>query len=387
LQTALFFLAFFTLAVWVYLLTARGGFWRVSSFDADRDSNPGLAAWPAVVAIVPARNEALAIAQTIASLLAQEYPGTFSIVVVDDHSEDGTAEIARKAAAERDSAPSVTVHSAAPLPPDWTGKVWALSQGALRAEEAKPAYYWLTDADVIHTPDMLRRLVARAEHDHLDLTSLSVLLQSRTLAERALIPAFTYFFLKLYPPRQIANPASRTAGAAGGCILLRSEMLDRIGGFAAIRGEVIDDCALARAVKRNGGRIWLGLTRKSQTLRTYGTFSEIRNMIARAAFTQLHYSALVLVVTLTAMCLTYVAPVGLLFAPAPATRLFALAAWLLMTLSFVPTLRFYRLSPLWAPLLPLVALFYSYATCLSAVRYWLGRGAQWKGRAQAPRPA
>ncbi len=386
-QTALFFLAFFTLAVWVYLLTARGGFWRVSSFDADRDSNPGLAAWPAVVAIVPARNEALAIAQTIASLLAQEYPGIFSIVVVDDHSEDGTAEIARNAAAERGSARSVTVHSAAPLPPGWTGKVWALSQGALRAEEAKPAYYWLTDADVIHTPDMLRRLVARAEHDHLDLTSLSVLLQSRTLAERALIPAFTYFFLKLYPPRQIANPASRTAGAAGGCILLRSEMLDRIGGFAAIRGEVIDDCALARAVKRNGGRIWLGLTRKSQTLRTYGTFSEIRNMIARAAFTQLHYSALVLVVTLTAMCLTYVAPVGLLFAPAPATRLFALAAWLLMTLSFVPTLRFYRLSPLWAPLLPLVALFYSYATCLSAVRYWLGRGAQWKGRAQAPRPA
>ena len=386
-QTALFFLAFFTLAVWVYLLTARGGFWRVSSFDADRDSNPGLAAWPAVVAIVPARNEALAIAQTIASLLAQEYPGTFSIVVVDDHSEDGTAEIARKAAAERDSAPSVTVHSAAPLPPDWTGKVWALSQGALRAEEAKPAYYWLTDADVIHTPDMLRRLVARAEHDHLDLTSLSVLLQSRTLAERALIPAFTYFFLKLYPPRQIANPASRTAGAAGGCILLRSEMLERIGGFAAIRGEVIDDCALAHAVKRNGGRIWLGLTRKSQTLRTYGTFSEIRNMIARAAFTQLHYSALVLLVTLTAMFLTYVAPVGLLFAPAPATRLLALAAWLLMTLSFAPTLRFYRLSPFWAPLLPLVALFYSYATCLSAVRYWLGRGAQWKGRAQAPRPA
>src|SRR4029077_10728216 len=247
-------------------------------------------------------------------------------------------------------------------------------------------------------PDALHRLVARAEHDHIDLTSLMVLLQSKTLPERALIPAFLFFFLKLYPPSWIANSKARTAGAAGGCILLRSEALQRIGGFAAIRSEVIDDCALARTVKvaqpilavppnkhraDSTGRIWMGLTRASISLRAYTTFGEIRDLIARTAFTQLHYSTPLLLGTLLAMLLIYIAPVVLLFAPNPAPRILAASTWLLMSLLYLPTIRFYRLSPAWAATLPLTALFYSYATFLSAVRCYLGCGAQWKGRSQA----
>jgi hopene-associated glycosyltransferase HpnB len=212
-----------------------------------------------------------------------------------------------------------------------------------------------------------------------------VLLQAKTLPERVLIPAFLFFFLKLYPPRWIADPRARTAGAAGGCILLRREALERIGGLAAIRGEVIDDCALARVVKRSGGKIWMGLTRASVSLRAYTTFAEIRDMIARTAFTQLHYSPVLLVGTLAGMFLTYLAPVALLFAPGVTLRVLGVCAWALMGLLYLPTLRFYRRSLLWAPLLPAVAAFYSYGTILSALRFWRGSGARWKGRSQADR--
>ena len=211
-----------------------------------------------------------------------------------------------------------------------------------------------------------------------------VQLQAKTLPERALIPPFLFFFLKLYPPSWSASPRSRTAGAAGGCILLRSDALQRIGGLAGIRSEVIDDCALAQAVKSSNGKIWMGLTRASVSLRTYTTFREIRDMIARTAFTQLRYSQLLLIGTLLAMCLTYLAPIALLFAPSPAPRILATSTWLLITLLYLPTIRFYRLSPAWAATLPLAALFYTSATALSAARYYAGRGAQWKGRTQAP---
>ncbi len=243
---------------------------------------------------------------------------------------------------------------------------------------------WFTDADIAHAPDTLRRLVARAESQRLDLASLMVLLRAKTFPERLLIPPFLYFFLKLYPPKRIADPKSRTAGAAGGCILLRKEALERIGGISAIRDEVIEDCALARAVKRSGGTIWMGLTRKSVSLRASGTFAEIRDSIARTAFTQLDCSALLLLGTIAGMLLTYFLPVVLAFHTQPLVWRMSLAAWALMTLTYLPTVRFYQLSPLWAPVLPVAAAFYSYSTCLSAVRYWLGRGGQWKGRAQAP---
>ncbi len=234
-------------------------------------------AWPAVVAIVPARNEAATIAQTLTSLLNQNYAGQFSVVLVDDHSEDATAQIAWQTARERDAESRISIRLAPPLPLGWTGKLWALNEGVGQAASATPTYYWFTDADIDHAPDTLQRLVARAERDHLDLVSLMVLLRAKTLPERALIPAFLFFFLKLYPPRWIANRQARTAGAAGGCILLRHDALERIGGLTAIRNEVIDDCALARAVKGAGGRLWMGLTRASVSLRAYTTFGEIRD--------------------------------------------------------------------------------------------------------------
>jgi glycosyltransferase involved in cell wall biosynthesis len=408
-------LAALSLAIWLYLALARGMFWCLREFDDDTARHASPSPWPPVVAVIPARNEAATIAQVLASLLKQDYAGEFSVVLVDDHSKDATAQIARQAAHELNAESRVTICPSPPLPPGWTGKLWALNEAVayslhgtanlgcapttsisrgLRTTSrtpsndpalpiSSPTYYWFTDADILHAPDTLQRLVARAESDRLDLTSLMVLLQAKTLPERALIPAFLFFFLKLYPPRWIADLKARTAGAAGGCILLRSEALQRIGGFAAIRNEVIDDCALARAVKRSNGRLWMGLTRASVSLRAYTTFREIRDLIARTAFTQLSYSPLLLLGTLLAMFLTYLAPIALLFAHEPVPQILGASAWLLMSLLYLLTIHFYRLSPAWAATLPLTALFYTYATLLSAVRYYLGRGAQWKGRSQA----
>ena len=375
-----------SLAIWLYLAVARGNFWRLHEFDDDIAQHEVPSAWPRIIAIVPARNEAATIAQALASLLKQNYAGEFSVVLVDDHSEDATTQIARQAAREINAESRTTIRAAAPLPAEWAGKLWALNEGVSHASSA-PTYYWFTDADIVHAPDTLRRLVARAERNYLDLASLMVLLQAKTLPERALIPAFLFFFLKLYPPRWIADPKARTAGAAGGCILLRREALQRMGGLAAIRHEVIDDCALAGAVKRGGGRLRMGLTRASISLRAYSTFGEIRDLIARTAFTHLRYSPLLLLGTLAAMFLTYLAPAAILFAFAhqPAAQILGASIWLLMSLLYLPTIRFYRLPPAWAATLPLSALFYSYATFLSAVRYHLGRGAQWKGRSQAHR--
>jgi hopene-associated glycosyltransferase HpnB len=383
--TAILSVAFLSMALWVYLVFARGGFWRLRAEDTEHPNQFVPADWPSVVAVVPARNEATTIAQTVASLLEQGYGGEFSIVVVDDHSEDGTAETALRAANEHHLRQRLSVQKARELPTGWTGKLWALNEGVARSSESAPTFYWFTDADIVHAPDTLGHLIARAEHDQLDLASLMVFLQANTLPERALIPPFLYFFLKLYPPRWIADSHQRTAAAAGGCILVRGSALKGIGGLSSIRAEVIDDCALARGVKRSGGRIWLGLTRKSISLREYRNFHEIRDMIARTAFTELRYSTLLLVATLAGLFFTYIAPIGLLFTPYFLARLAGLCAWLLMCMTYLSTLRFYRLSPAWVPFLPLAALFYAYATLLSAVRFWLGRGGQWKGRAQAMR--
>jgi hopene-associated glycosyltransferase HpnB len=370
------------LAIWIYLFLARGNFWQLREDDIYL---PPLANWPRVAAIVPARNEAENIAKTVRSLAAQEYPGEFSIIIVDDHSEDGTAALAQKAAHESGASQRVKLRSAASLAPGWTGKLWALNEGVQVASELKPDFLWFTDADIEHAPDTLRRLVYRAEKDSLDLASLMVLLQAETFPERLLIPPFLYFFLMLYPPRWISDPNASTAGAAGGCILLRRNVLAPIGGIASIRGEVIDDCALARAVKKNGGRIWMGLTRESFSLRGYGTFPEIRNMIARTAFTQLHYSILFLVLALAGLFVTFLLPwFSFLSGEDPAWFL-ASTAICLMTVTFGVTVRFYALPWPWALALPLAALYYGYATCVSAARFWLGRGGQWKGRAQAPR--
>jgi len=377
-------LAFLSLAIWLVLFFLWGNFWRIWESDADRFATPAPQHWPRVTAVIPARNEASLIADVVAALACQDYAGEFSAIIVDDHSNDPTAEFARKAALESGAAARFQIIPAPELAPGWTGKLWALNSGVgvAAAENPSSEFLWFTDADVVHAPDTLGRLVSRAERDHLDLTSLMVLLESRTLAERLLIPAFLYFFLMLYPPSWIARRSAKTAGAAGGCILLRRSALERIGGLGAIRNEIIDDCSLALAVKRAGGQIWMGLTRHSRSLRGYSGFSEIRDMVARTAFTQLRYSALQLLGTLIGLTITFLVPVALTFAPSPRIWLPALLAWCFMTASFLPTVTFYRLSPLWSPLLPLSALFYSYATLLSAVRHWQGRGGQWKGRSQ-----
>lgn len=368
------------LAIWLYLFLARGYFWRL---EEDRSAPKPLDHWSRVVAIVPARNESETISRAVAALATQEYPGEFSVIVVDDHSEDDTAALALKSAEEASAKARITVHAAAELPLGWTGKIWAMNEGVPAAAEYRPDFFWFTDADIVHAPDTLRRLVCRAEKDSLDLASLMVLLQAKAFPERLLIPPFLYFFLMLYPPRWIADSNARTAGAAGGCILLRRDALDRIGGFPAIRGEVIDDCALARAVKKSGGKIWMGLTRESVSLRSYRSFAEIRDLIARTAFTQLRYSFVLLVGTLLGLFVTYVLAWILFFAYPGEAWVFVDTAIAIMTTTFLVTVRFYNLSAAWALTLPIAAVFYGYATCVSAVRYWLGRGARWKGRAQA----
>ena len=380
--------------IWVYLFFFRGAFWRLTDFDDDRCAISAKQKFPRVCAIVPARNEAPTIAATVTSLLQQDYPGEFSVVVVDDHSDDGTAQAASEAAEGTNNASGdasrFTIYSAEPLQRGWTGKLWALNEGVRRVsaeaeQRGEPIeFFWFTDADIQHAPDTLRRLVARAETDRLDLASLMVLLRARTLQEKLLIPAFVYFFLQLYPPRWIANPNARTAGAAGGCLLIRGSTLQRIGGLAAIRNALIDDCTLARAVKGAGGRLWMGVTRSSVSQRDYRSFAEIRDMIARTAFTQLRYSTALLLLTIVALFVTYIAPLVLPFAGKPVARILGIIACVLMATSFLPTIRYYRLSRTWTLLLPVTAAVYAYATVLSAVRFWLGHGGQWKGRSQAP---
>jgi hopene-associated glycosyltransferase HpnB len=277
------------------------------------------------------------------------------------------------------------VIQAGPLPQGWSGKLWAISEGLKHAASLAPDYLLLTDADIVHAPGNIAELVARAEAGGLDLVSLMDKLRCRSLAETLLIPAFVFFFFMLYPPAWVADRKRRTAAAAGGCILIRPSALRNIGGIASIRGEIIDDCALARAVKRSGGRIWLGITNETRSIRDYTTFAEIRAMIARTAFAQLRHSALLLMATILAMAIIYLAPPLLLLARNPLAKVGGLAAWFFMMIAYSPTLRFYGRSVLWAPLLPLVALFYMSATVDSAMAYWRGSGGLWKDRIQDER--
>jgi hopene-associated glycosyltransferase HpnB len=359
--------------VWLYLFFLRGRFWRL------REEAPAPLPPPCRVAIVvPARNEAEVVGPAIGSLATQAYAGAFHIFLVDDHSADGTSAVARDAA----PAGRLNVAAAPRLAPGWTGKLWAMAEGIRQAEPFQPHYVLFTDADIVHARDGLTRLVARAEAGGYDLVSWMVRLRCESFAEKALIPAFMFFFFMLYPPAWTKNVRRRMAGAAGGCILLRWSVLARIGGIASIRGELIDDCALARAVKSTGGKIWLGISSETRSIRAYGTVSEVGRMISRTAFWQLRHSAILLLGTIAGMFLTYMLPPLLLFTGKPYATALGALAWLLMMAAYAPSLRFYGLSLLWAPGLPLVALYYTIATIHSAVRYWSGRGGQWKGRAQ-----
>ncbi|WDD91159.1 glycosyltransferase [Burkholderia sp. FERM BP-3421] len=386
-----FLLSCLSLVIWLVLLFARGGFWRARPARRLPPEARGAAArdgWPAVAAVVPARNEADVIAAAVTSLLEQDYPGAFHLIVVDDHSTDGTADAARAAALAIGRAERLTVLGAQPLPAGWSGKVWAQSQGiaAVRTLGLPADYLLLTDADIGHPPDAVAQLVTRAQAEQRDLVSLMVRLRCDSFWEKALIPAFVFFFAKLYPFSWINDPRNRTAGAAGGCMLVRRAALEEAGGIESIRGALIDDCSLAAQIKHRGeGRhpIRLDLADRSVSLRPYDSWRDIWNMIARTAFTQLRYSPLMLVGTLFGMAVIYLLPpVAALAYGARAWP--AWLAWASMCTAYAPMLGYYRRSPLWAPALPLVALFYVGATFASAVRYWRGKGGQWKARVQAP---
>jgi hopene-associated glycosyltransferase HpnB len=374
------------LAIWLYLLAGRGAFWRGSERD---DQFPvGEGPWPSIAAIIPARDEAECVGETVASLLRQDYPGEFTVILVDDQSRDGTALVACDAAEALGAADRLTVLSGRPLPPGWTGKLWAQSQGVEAAEAMpRPAQYILfTDADIVYMPNELRKLAARAQSGGYVLTSLMAKLRCESFAERMFIPAFIFFFQMLYPFAWANDPRRATAAAAGGCMLVRRTALEEAGGIESIRAELIDDCSLAARIKHRGeGRhpIRLDVAARSVSLRPYDNSGEIWNMIARTAFTQLRYSGWLLAGTLAGMTIIYLIPpiAALLLGPLDWP---AWLAWAAMCCAYAPMLRYYGRSPLWAPFLPLVALFYVGATFASAVRYWRGKGGQWKARVQAP---
>jgi hopene-associated glycosyltransferase HpnB len=394
-------LAALALAIWLYLLLGRGGFWLSSERDDGEPAplrtlpNKALSngVWPKLAVVIPARDEAQGIGACIGSLLQQDYPGDWSIILVDDGSSDGTADIARQTAAAPPSplAPGrekegerLDVVAGAPLPAGWTGKLWALAQGIEVAKRLAPApeYFLLSDADIVYAPDTLTSLVARAKAGGLVLTSLMVKLRCESLAERALIPAFIFFFEMLYPFAWINRAQAATAGAAGGCMLVHAGTLAQAGGIAAIRNALIDDCALAGILKAHGP-IWLGLTQRAHSIRVYPGFEDIRRMVARSAYAQLRYSPLILLGVLAGMGVTYLAPPLIALLGAGWARIAGLAAWLLMAIAFQPTLRFYRVSPLWGIALPAIAFCYTLFTLDSGLQYWRGKGGLWKGRVQA----
>ena len=377
-------IALLPVAVWGYLLFGRGWFWLCRERD-DSATARKLDAWPSVMAIIPARDEADTIARCVGSLLAQDYPGPFSVVVVDDQSTDGTAAAARAAASKAQAAGRLTIISGNGPPPGWTGKLAAMRRGLAEVEAgaAGPEFILFTDADIAYAPHVLSRLVAVARGNDTVLTSLMVKLRCESAAERWLAPAFVFFFQMLYPFAWVNDPRRATAAAAGGSMLVKREALHAAGGLEAVRGALIDDCALAGRMKRQGP-IWLGLTEEVDSLRGYATLGDFRRMVARSAFAELRYSPLRLAGAIGGMALVYLAP--------PLFALFArgwpqaagLLAWAMMALMFAPILRLYRRPLIGGLALPAIAAAYVAFTLDSACQYWQGRGGYWKGRVQAP---
>jgi hopene-associated glycosyltransferase HpnB len=383
-------LAAVALLVWVWLTLFRGWFWRT---DQRLPAGAGADRWPSVAVVVPARDEREMLRSTLPALLRQDYPGAARVIVVDDESTDGTA-VAAEEAAEKlaealpaeptGSAPlPLTVVPAGPRPPGWAGKVWALHAGTAEAGEVD--FVLFTDADIAHRPDSLARLVAAALAHRLDLVSLLARLRVQTAWERLVVPAFAYFFALLYPFRWVNRPGARTAAAAGGCVLVRRPALERAGGVAAIRGAVIDDVALARAVKRSGGRVYLGLAGDGpDSLRPYPTLASLWAMIGRSAYAQLRYSPLVLAGTVAGLALVFAVPLAATIAGAAtgngAASATGAAAWLLMAGTYLPTIAYYRQPWPAALLLPATAALYLAMTVDSAIGHYRHGGPTWKGR-------
>jgi hopene-associated glycosyltransferase HpnB len=374
-------LASMVLAIWPYLLLGRGAFWLGRERD---EAIGGRGPWPAITAVIPARDEAECVGETVTSLLRQDYAGEFHVVLVDDQSRDGTAEVARAAAAALGAIDRLTVLPGRTLPAGWTGKLWAQSQGVEAAEAGPrpPELILLTDADIVYAPGELAKLAARAQAGGYVLTSLMAKLRCESFAERMFVPAFIFFFQMLYPFAWANDPRRSTAAAAGGCMLVRREKLRAAGGMASIRSALIDDCALAKELKAQGP-IWIGLTDGVRSVRAYPAVEDIRRMVSRTAYAQLRYSPLLLAGTILGLAMTYLAPVLLTVFATGLAKILGIAAWLLMALAFQPILRFYRVSPLWGLALPAIAATYMAFTLDSAYQHARGRGGMWKGRAQA----
>ena len=373
-----------SLIIWLFLLLFWGKFWLAN--QRIELTNKKLEFYPTVCAVIPARDEADVLAISLASLLNQDYLGKFSIVLVDDNSCDRTTEIAQETAAKFNQIDKLHVITGKPLAIGWKGKLWAMKQGIEYAQqqEIAPDYFLLTDADIKHDRHNLSQLVTKAKLENLDLVSLMVLLRCESIWEKLLIPAFVFFFQKLYPFPWVNNSNKTVAAAAGGCILISSKALKDIGGIESISQALIDDCALAQAVKSNQKNIWLGLTETTISLRAYDDLKTIWQTIARTAFTQLNYSWLLLIGTIISMSIIYLsAPISLIVGILTSNWLIiiiALVTWLLMTVAYLPTIRLYKISILWAVCLPAIAFLYTLMTIDSAVRYWQGSGGAWKGR-------
>lgn len=373
--------ALVSLLAWIWLLSMRGGFWRADQ-RLTGDEVEEKTSWPSVAVIVPARDEAETIGATVQSLLLQDYPELLTVIVIDDNSDDGTAS---RAIAAANGDRRFHLLPGRPLPMGWTGKLWAVAQGVELVATAMPTaeFLLLTDADIVHDESNLRRLVRKAAEANLDLASLMVRLRCESFWEKLLIPAFVFFFQKLFPFAWVNSPDRRTAAAAGGCMLVRRTALEAAGGIAAVRDRLIDDCALAAALKRRGA-IWLGLATRTTSLRRYDRLSGIARMVARTAFEQLDNSPVLLAGTLAGMVLLYAVPPAAFFAGVlagnPWVATLGGLGWAIMAFAYGPTVRLYRLSPLWAGALPLAAILYTAFTFESARQTWKGKGGAWKGR-------
>ncbi|OUC89799.1 glycosyltransferase [Streptomyces swartbergensis] len=372
-----------SLLAWLWLLLCQGFFWRTDVRLPPR-REPDV--WPSVCVVVPARDEAAVLPAALPSLLRQDYPGRAEVFLVDDGSTDGTGDLARELARGNGGLP-LTVGSPGEPPAGWTGKLWAVRHGIGLARARDPEYLLLTDADIAHAPDSLRELVAAARAGGFDVVSQMARLRVESVWERFVVPAFVYFFAQLYPFRRIGKEGTRTVAAAGGCVLLRAQAAERARIPDAIRHAVIDDVALARAVQRSGGRVWLGLADRVDSVRPYPRLADLWRMVSRSAYAQLRHNPLLLAGTVAGLALVYLVPpvavvVGMAAGDAAAAVVGG-AAWLVMTGTYVPMLRYYR-QPMWlAPLLPFTAFLYLLMTVDSAVQHYRGRGAAWKGRTYA----